>query len=440
MTLGNSNDRDPQPYDPSIGGAGEPGSDADAGAAEAAAAAENEGAADPTATGDGDGGGGGGAFGPIIALIRAANEFHPIAGLLLPLLAIVVVGTVLFKVVAPYTGSLDAGRTVLLIVYLVLLAITLFAVAGDMLLQPQGKPFIPSRIVLLVALVAVGAGSSFVVNACSPRWLAQTLGGVESCRITPTSLADLPAPIVGGQVLRSDDEQGFMPGAKVVVRHNKTFPATANEVGDYEVNLDKADVGKTVSAWATMSGFKKGETKNFALKPGLNQLNLVLDPDTSQASAPQFQQLAIPTLSKAVAQTGGERMAVRNVADTKTNFNGQNWRYDIFYCQPPQGDVVQSKVLAVQLQKVLQAQSNVAAVRVRMWPSADTPGYQIPANLRSATIIINDRAERTNITSSLKRLWQPYLASGESVALRPVGSKFAGYISLLACRSAPVGR
>lgn len=435
MTLGNSNDRDPQPHDPSIGGAGEAGGDADAGAAEAAAAAENEGAAAPTATG----GGGGGAFGPIIALIRAANEFHPIAGLLLPLLAIVVVGTVLFKVVAPYTGSLDAGRTVLLIVYLVLFAITLFAVAGDMLLQPQGKPFIPSRIVLLVALVAVGAGSSFVVNACNPRWLAQTLGGVESCKITPNPLPDLPAPIVGGQVLRSDDEQGFMPGATVVVRHNKTFPATANEVGDYEVNLDKADVGKTVSAWATMSGFKKGETKNFALKPGLNQLNLVLDPDTSIASAPQFKQLAIPTLSKVIPQTGGERVAVRNFADTKTSFDGQGWRYDIFYCQPPQGDVVQSKILAVQLQKILQAQSSVAAVRVRMWPSADTVGYQIPVDLRSATIIINDRVERANIADSLKTLWKPYLASGESIALRPVRSKFSGYISLLACRSSSTG-
>lgn len=431
MTLGNSNDRDPQPHDPTIGGAGEPGGDADAGAAEAAAAAENESPVDPVAAA------GGGAFAPIIALVRAANEFHPIAGLLLPLLAIVVVGATLFKVVEPYSGSLDAGRTVLLIVYLVLFAITLFAVAGDMLLQPQGKPFVPSRIVLLVVLFAIGVGSSYVIDACKPGWLARTLAGpsLESCRTPPRVAANLPPPIVGGQVLRSDDEQGFMPGAKVVVRHNRTFPATTNEVGDYEVNLDMADVGKQVSAWATMSGFRRGETKSFELKPGLNQLNLVLDPDTSQASAPQFQQLAIPTLSKAVPQVGGERIAVRNVADIKTNFNGQGWRYDIFYCQPPQGDVVQSKVLAVQLQKILQAQSNVAAVRVRMWPSADTPGYQIPANLRSATIIINDRVERANIAESLKALWKPYLASGESIALRPVGSKFAGYISLLACRS-----
>lgn len=437
MTQRNSNDRDPQPYDPAMGASGEPASDAAAAAEDARI--EGDATPEPAATGSGGGGGGGGAFGPIIALIRAANEFHPIAGLLLPLLAIVVVGTVLFKVVAPYTGSLDAGRTVLLIVYLVLFAITLFAVAGDMLLQPQGKPFIPSRIVLLVSLVVIGVGSSFVVNSCSPDWLARTLAGPETCKTAPPNVADLPPPIVGGQVLRSDDEQGFMPGARVVVRHNRTFPATANEVGDYEVNLDKADIGKTVSAWATMSGFKKGETKTFQLKHGLNQLNLVLDPDSSVAAAPQFKQLAIPTLSKAVSQSGGERVAVRNVADTKTNFNGQGWRYDIFYCQPPQGDVVQSKILAVQLQKILQAQTNVGGVRVRMWPSADKPGYQIPAELQSATIIINDRVERANIADSLKILWKPYLASGESVALRPVGSRFAGYISLLACRSASAG-
>lgn len=432
MTLGNSNDRDPHPQDLPIGDAGEHGGDVDAGAAEAAAAAENEGAVEPAASG-------GGVFGPIIELIQAAQKIHPAAGFLLVVLALFVVAGAVFKIIVPLATDTDPFRMILYVAFLLLFLVVLVATIADFVVPPNGRARKAARwqrLILLLVMTGVGGYAVWQVSNPTPGNcpVRRVLSGPDAANCD-VPIAVAKKPVIEGYIESTDDPFTTIKNASVKILLGATpFVPPVTETGAFTAELPDTAKGQDVEISVNVPGYQRIMRKRHTVTVPTTVVRFALDPEVATGPTPIFK-----TISATRLLPEKEGVTTTAVASKTAWFNGQNWRYDIFYCQPPQGDAVQSKILAVQLQKVLEAQPNVGAVRVRMWPALGTAGYEIPASLRSATVLINNRAERAEAYDALERLWTPYLAAGETINQRPVDSAFKGYISLVVCRSANAG-
>jgi len=379
----------------------------------------------------------GGMFGPLDYLIDRAVQADPIVRYGVAALGLVAIGVVALKIL-PQAVRAEDIRT-LVILFLVVLAMTvLFFLVAPMLRADNPLSLWAGRILSLVIVAEVVGVVSLVGWAAingRPCHVAGLLGAADpSCAAAP-----LPPPRVVGRVVNSQDDQAFMPDAEVVLSGTHTITTKSLDTGDFSVNLAAGDLGRVFNAYARKAGFKKMITRKVRIDANETELELALDPTDVAPAAASFEKLSVPRAQVnptqlAAASSFGPGLGTAAPASPGKGyatdwFDGQGFRVDIFYCQPPVGDAIKSKVLATQLGQVLGAQKGVGAIAVKLWPNKQ--GYQTG----NAAVTLNSRPERQTLTDMLRRLWTPYLETGEATAVRAVNTAFPGYMSVVACRS-----
>jgi hypothetical protein len=375
-------------------------------------------------------------FGPLDYLIDRAVQADPIVRYGVAALGLVAIGVVALKILPQEVHTQDI-RT-LVILFLVVLAMTVvFFLITPMLRADNPLSLWAGRILSLVIVVEIVGVVSYVgwagING-RPCHVAKMLGTADaSCDPPPPP----PARVVG-RVVNAKDDQMFMPGAEVVLTGAHTITSTSLRTGDFSFDVAPQDVGKTFNAYARKAGFNKMTTRKVLIASPETDLELVLDPSTDTPTAASFETLSVPrarinpaqlAIASKIAPSLGAAGPVSSGTGFATDwFDGQGFRVDIFYCQPPVGDAVRSKVLATQLEEILRAQKGVTATAVRLWPNKT--GYQTG----NAAVTLNSRPERQTLTDMLRRLWTPYLATNEGTTVRQVNTVFPGYMSVVACR------
>jgi hypothetical protein len=386
-------------------------------------------------------------FGPLDYLIDRAVQADPIVRYGVAALGLVAIGVVALKILPQVVQAQDI-RT-LIILFLVVLAMTVvFFLITPMLRADNPLSLWAGRILSLVIVAEVVGVVSYVgwagING-RPCHVAGLLGAADdSCKPTPIPT---PTPTPGpqtsarvvGRVVNARDDQMFMPGAEVVLTGAHTITTTSLPTGDFSFDVAPQDVGKTFNAYARKAGFNKMTTRKVLIASPETELELALDPSTDTPTAASFETLSVPTArinpvqlaiaSKIAPGLGAAGPAVSGTGFATDWFEGQGFRVDIFYCQPPAGDAVRSKVLATQLDQILRVQKGISATAVKLWPNK--AGYQTG----NAVVTLNSRPERQTLTDMLRRLWTPYLANNEGIAVRPVNTVFPGYMSVVACRA-----
>ena len=388
-------------------------------------------------------------FGPLDYLLKIGMQAHPAVRYAIAALALVAVGVIAVQITSPIAGDLGAFRMIIGLFLLVLVMMVLFFLFASFTDESNPLALWTGRIlavlfpIVLLGGVAWGAMAAVTESNCA---IALLVKGPAA-----TACDDKP-PVIEGSVQNANDEQQFMENATVVIRHGKTLTTSTNENGDFTFDkLDKALVNQPIEAWARKAGFQRGPMQRLTLRPDRNLLVLKLNPETATAAArTSFAQSAIIPVPKINPARANEAVLVNNSGGLSDNltmvrpsshataklgtpwFDGGGVRFDIFYCQPPDGDARASKILATQLAQILRAQNNVGDVRVRLWPPRGTAGYR-SAN---AAVVLNTRPERAAVSDALKSLWSPYLATGEQVADRAVKTVFPGYMSGVVCRTA----
>ncbi|PTS89357.1 hypothetical protein DBR17_03240 [Sphingomonas sp. HMWF008] len=362
-----------------------------------------------------------GIFAPIWELYDKAQGVHPFVKFVLPALLLIVVAVVMIKYVTPYTGEIGPIRTILYLFFLVFFLMAFFATFADFFVGSTGGT--PTnrlpRIILVVIMAAIGLYGAYIVADPQPgncRWVA-VLAGAESAK----SCTENPPPIVLNGVIRViGNPVAEIVGARARVR---VFGMKATEpevlkTGDFEQTLARTDVGKTAEVSVQIPSFSALQTKSAKVGQDGAVVEFVIDP---AQLAPTVTVTQSTTAAALVPVRDGQKIAA---STTRTGwFDGKERRFDIFYCQAPDGDTVRSKVLAAQLQSVLAQQSGVDGTAIRAWPVSSTPGY---GNIQRGMVRINKPVSGSGdaLVADLTKLWMPFLPAGVSAGQRPVTSDF----------------
>ncbi|PHR16562.1 MAG: hypothetical protein COA41_14570 [Sphingopyxis sp.] len=393
------------------------------------------------------------ALGPLDYIIKMGLKAHPALRYGVAVLGLVAIGVAMFRITAGVKVDTGGVRTIGIIVLLMLALMLLFFMFANAV-DPNNKIALwVNRIIsaFLPPLVLIGLGWA--------AWLGLTERNCELAVIVKGAEAsecdNLPARIEGS-VLNFEDEQQFMDGAQVVLRRGRTVILDANEAGDFSYSFHHSAIGKELKAWAKKEGYQRANTIRMKLDEGLNEIEIKLKPvagsDSGQTKE-KFKYIPEYALKPKLNPDRLEEGEIYSDAGLAGPvqpregilrmgaFNGENFRYDIFYCQSPVGNTIKSKILASQLKTVLNAQKNVSQVRVRVWPVrrveydlALGTSYRPKPGERIA-VILNTRPERSTITRQLRGLWAPYLENGEVIVDRSVSTSYPGYMSVVACRA-----
>jgi len=390
-----------------------------------------------------------GLFSPLVSLINVATKTHPAAGFLGIILAVFGVAAVIFKTAADIAGDYDIYRTVLFIALMIIFLLLLVAFVADFII-PTGKLKIAKRIqrgILLFIMGFAGGYAVWQVSNPTPENCAirSFLIGYEAAKcsgeyrnIAKSEPETAKPPIVYGSLESSSDSTAVIENAFVKVRLGaQTYGPKVNKLGSFMQELPAYAVDRDVKINITAPGYKSivnDKVKVNAPSP--------TEPFTEKIwhlarvgapPAPQLQRryrkrdtVKLPTFEGKLVSAAMVKKA--------TWFDGKGWKYDIFYCQPPQGDASKSAVLAAKLQKALYAQHGIARVRVRAWPTLGTRGYDIPDELRKMTLLFDYHPENKARIEQLSRLWHGQLEKGEKTGRKAIKKPVKGYISVLVCR------
>lgn len=410
-------------------------------------------------------------LGGLDLLVRWGIRAHPAVRYAVAVLGVIAAAAIAIRVV-PALAGLGVVQTIV-ILFVAMLALMVVFVFVVRLFDPKATDPLTiwtGRVlstVFAVALVALVLFVGYVALTGQPCSVARRLGLASDCPAPPPPTKTQPTgqastgrsptgpvaagdPVVTrlvGTVVDAQDDQKFMPEADVTARRaGRTIVARSLATGDFEIPLGEGDVGSAFTTFAHKDCYGRGSSQSLVVKRGDNQILLPLPPDEScHASTGGFRAtVAAPVrvnpaqldIARRIAVPVGVASAPLSTPTTGAPlaadwFDGQNWRYDLFYCQAPDGDVARSKSLASQLEQVLRAQQHVGQLQLKLWPARGTRGgYWVP----NATVTLNVRPERGAVADALRRLWTPYLATGETTINRPVSSNFAGYMSIIVCR------
>lgn len=368
----------------------------------------------------------GGIFGPIWELFDQARDVHPFVKFVLPALLLVVVAVVMIKYVAPYAGDIGPIRTVLYLFFLVFFLMAFFATFADFFVDTTNAPVAQRlmRIALVVAMAAIGIFCTLLVADAKPahcKWVALLAGqkAAEQCRVEKV----VPPPVLSGIVKVKDDPFVVIKDASVDVLIKGSTDGRSERpkvlpTGDFSQTLAATDIGKTATVSVGVPSFGVLQRKNVTI--GRDGALAEFEIDRGGPGT----RIAVKQTTDAADLAPVQQGTAVAVASTRVDwFDGAGLRYDIFYCQAPDGDAVRSKILATQLQAVLMEQANIGGANVRAWPMSSTPGY---GNIRIPGVAINQpvNGQKDAQVTSLRRLWSPYLADGVAVAPRFVSSNF----------------
>lgn len=400
-------------------------------------------------------GGGIPGLGGLDLIVNWAIKADPTVRYAVAALGVVAVGAIAIKIV-PSIAGLGALQSVL-ILFAAMIALMVVFVLVAKFVRGDDPIFIWVGRLLSIFMVLTFLGLICWVGLVGLRGKpcgdARRLGfaPAEECpggKITVTPLAvDSAAPArLIGTVIDESDISELMQEAKVVARRSgRTLPTKTLSTGDFAIPLLAEDVGREFSAFASRNCYLRSGVQRLVIQKGDNELDMPLLRDPSCSTpAPDSKALKVEQVRVNVAQlaatekiTVGTSTAALKLPDPTESsviaqwFDGQQWKYDIFYCQQPDGDPERSKQLAVQLKEVLSAQRNIARVSIKLWPSrSERMGTWVP----QGPVTLNVRPERGTVAESLQRLWTPYLATGERVVQRPVTTSFPNYMSIIACR------
>lgn len=362
-----------------------------------------------------------GIFAPIWELYDRAQGVHPFVKFVLPALLLIVVAVVMIKYVTPHTGEIGPIRTILYLFFLVFYLMAFFATFADFFVGSTGgtPPKRLPRIILVVIMTAIGLCGTYIVANPQPGYcgLVAVLAGEKSaqrCIVNP------PPIVLSGIIKVSGNPFAEIEGARARVR---VFGARATEpevlkTGDFEQTLARTDVDKTAEVSVQIPSFSALQTKSAKIGRDGAVVEFLIDPAKLASTVTVTQSTTAAAL---VPVRDGQKISA---STTRADwFNGKRRRFDIFYCQGPDGDPVRSKVLAAQLQSVLAQQSDVGGTAIRAWPVSSTPGY---GNIQRGMVRINKPVSGSGdaLVADLTRLWTPFLPEGVTAGERPVLSDF----------------
>ena len=404
-----------------------------------------------------------GLFAPLISLINAARDVHPAAGFLLVILAIFAVGSAIFKIAAEIAGDYDIYRTVLFIALMLIFLLLLVAFVADFVVASSKQKTatrIQRGILLLIMGLAGGYGVWQVSNPnkenCAVRNFLIGFGAAKCSGIhaqpesEPGPIEPVPGPIVQpepepakppviyGSIESASDSTAIIKNAFVKVSLGaQTYGPKVNELGSFIQELPSYAVDRNIRINITAPGYKSV----------INDKITVLAPSPTEPFTEKVWPLSragttpvpLPPLNyklrdKVKLPTFEKKIVSAAVVKNARWFDGKGGTFDIFYCQPPQGDTSKSATLAAKLQKILYAQRNIARVRVRAWPKQGTKGYDIPGKLKKMTLLFDYHPQNRAINQQLYRLWRGQLVKGERTGRKVIKKPVKGYISVLVCR------